>query len=163
MDAIALRFVKWGSGLLVLGLWTGYGPLHHYLHGGVETACPWAPVHAHVVLLGWVGFTLFGLVYRALPRWGTLPAGAERLAVAHFWASLVAVLGVLVNGLFGYRLLDHMSPGFYYVPDTRTLNLWLLVDGAFLTLFALATIPFLMVVLRTRGEAPPAGREPTAG
>ena len=72
MKKIALRFVKWGTGLLMLGLWTGFGPLHHYLHGHMQPSCPWAPVHAHVVLLGWVGFTLFGLVY------GALRAGAPR-------------------------------------------------------------------------------------
>jgi uncharacterized membrane protein YgdD (TMEM256/DUF423 family) len=65
MNAISLRFVRWGAALLVLGVVTGYGPLGHYLLGGAEVACPWAPIHGHVVLLGWVGFTLFGLVYRA--------------------------------------------------------------------------------------------------
>jgi heme/copper-type cytochrome/quinol oxidase subunit 1 len=159
VNRIALRFVKWGTGLLVLGVWTGYGPLHHYLHGGVEVACPWAPVHAHVVLLGWVGFTLFGLVYRTLPDWGTPRRGAEKLAAAHFWLSLVSVLGVLANGIFGYRLLDHLEPAFYYRPEPDTLRLWLTIDGAFLTLFALGSLPFLVVVLGALRHDAPEPRE----
>jgi len=45
MERLPLQFIRWGAGLLVLGLLTGNGPLHHYLSGGVEVACPWAPTH----------------------------------------------------------------------------------------------------------------------
>lgn len=146
MQKISLRFVKWGSALLVLGVWTGYGPLHHYLHGRMQPSCPWAPVHGHVVLLGWVGFTLFGLVYRALPDWGIPGPRAVKLAAGHFWLSLVSVLGVWINGIFGYRYIDRLSPGFYYQPDTEKLRLWLSIDGGFLTLFAAGCILFLLVI-----------------
>lgn len=148
MNALALRFVKWGTAFLVLGVWTGYGPLHHYLHGGVDVACPWAPVHAHVVLLGWLGFTVFGLVYRALAGWGQPRPGAVTLGKVHFWLSVASVVGVFVNGQWGYRWLDRRSPGFYYKPDTETLNLWLSIDGLFLTIFALGAFVFLWVVFR---------------
>lgn len=146
MKRISLRFVKVGTALLVLGLLTGYGPLHHYLHGGVEVACPWAPVHGHVALLGWIGLTLFGLVYRALADWGTPGPNAARLAAGHFWLSLVSVLGVWGNGIFGYRTIDRLSPGFYYTPDEEKLRLWLSIDGWFLTLYAVGGILFLIVV-----------------
>ncbi|MPZ21514.1 MAG: hypothetical protein GEV06_27030 [Luteitalea sp.] len=148
-EDLGLRFVRWGAGLLVLGLLTGYGPLGHYLHGGVEVACPWAPVHAHVTLLGWVGMTLFGLVYRAIPGWsnGAIPSIA--LAQTQFYLSVAAVLGVFLNGIVGYRILDHLSDGFYYEPDTPTLNLWLSVDGAFLSLYGVGCVLFLMVLLRS--------------
>lgn len=146
MKRISLQFVKWGTGLLVLGLLTGYGPLEHYLHGGVKVACPWAPVHGHVVLLGWIGFTIFGLVYRALPDWGTVSPRAAKLATGHLWLSVVAVLGIYANGIFGYRLLNRTAPGFYYKPETETLNLWLSIDGCFLTLFAVGCFLFMLVV-----------------
>jgi cbb3-type cytochrome oxidase subunit 1 len=146
MKKIALRFVKWGTGLLMLGLWTGYGPLHHYLAGHMQPSCPWAPVHGHVVLLGWVGFTLFGLVYQALPGWGTPGPLAPKLAAAHFWLSLVSVLGVWANGIMGYRIINRLSPGFYYKPDVEKLRIWLSIDGAFLTLFGIGCVLFLLVV-----------------
>ncbi len=166
MNAISLRFVRWGTALLVLGVVSGYGPLGHYLHGGVEVACPWAPIHGHIVLLGWVGFTLFGLVYRALPDWGTPRPNAVQLAMTHFWLSVASVLGLLLNGIVGYRLIDRLSPGFYYQPDEAKLRLWLSIDGAFLTLFTIGSIIFLRVVLgATSGFAgrKPAGSTSSAG
>jgi heme/copper-type cytochrome/quinol oxidase subunit 1 len=156
MQGLSLRFVRWGAGLLVLGLLTGYGPLGHYLMGGVKVRCPWAPVHAHVVLLGWVAFTLFGLVYRALPEWGSPTATTVKLATVHFWLSVVSVLGVYANGTFGYRLLDRMSPRFYYRPDEATLRLWLTIDGGLLTLFAVGCTLFIWVLF---GITKPPARE----
>lgn len=38
------------------------------------------PVHAHVLLLGWVTLALAGIVYRLYPA-----AGRTRLAIVHFW------------------------------------------------------------------------------
>lgn len=128
-----------------------YGQRRHYLHGGVEVACPWAPVHGHVTLLGWVGMTLFGLVYQALPRWANGKSPALGLAKAHFYLCVTAVLGVLLNGIFGYRLLDSVSPRFYYVPDKSVLNLWLSIDGVFLSLYGLGCALFLVVVIRSTG------------
>lgn len=149
MDRLALRFVRWSAGLLVLGLLTGYGPLAHYLHGGVEVACPWAPVHGHVALLGWLGMAVFGLVYKALPSWSHGAPPSLRLARAHFLACVGGVLGVYLNGIFGYRVLNHLSGGFYYRPDTKVLNLWLSIDGVFLSVYGLGCVLFLVVVLRS--------------
>lgn len=98
------------------------------------------------MLLGWIGLTIFGLVYRALPDWGTPGPGAVKLAMAHLWLSIVSVLGVFANGIFGYRYLDQISPSFYYKPDEGTLRLWLSIDGGFLTLFAVGCVLFLLVV-----------------
>lgn len=50
MDNLARQFIRWGTGLLALGILTGYGPLNHYLSGGVDVSCPWAPAHGHVIL-----------------------------------------------------------------------------------------------------------------
>jgi hypothetical protein len=56
------------------------------------------------------------------------------------------VLGIYANGIFGYRLLNRVSPGFYYKPVKETLNLWLSIDGWFLTLYAFGCLLFLLVV-----------------
>jgi hypothetical protein len=121
--------------------------------GGVKVRCPLAPVHAHVVLLGWIAFTLFGLVYRALPDWGTPGAAAVKMAGVHFWLSVVSVLGVYVNGTFGYRLLDRLSPRFYYRPDEAMLRLWLYIDGGFLTLFGVGCILFIWILFSIKQSA----------
>jgi hypothetical protein len=82
MDNIALRFIRWSAGLLVLGLLTGYGPLGHYLMAGVKVA------------------------------------------------------------------------GFYYEPEKAALNLWLSIDGVFLSLYGVGCIFFLAAVLRSTRYAP---------
>ncbi len=102
MSNLALRFIRWGTGLLVIGLLTGYGPLGQYLQGGANPSCPAAPVHGHAILLGWVGMTIFGLVHRAIADWPS--GGAPSLAVvkAHFYFSVMGMLGAWANGTFGY-------------------------------------------------------------
>jgi cbb3-type cytochrome oxidase subunit 1 len=53
------------------------------------------PAHAHINLVGWVSFALYGLVYRTCPA-----AAASRLAPYHFWLANIGVL-VLSLGLVG--------------------------------------------------------------
>lgn len=149
MDNLSLRFIRWSAGLLVAGLLTGYGPLGHYLMGGVKVACPFAPIHGHVALLGWLGMAVFGLVYKALPSWSNGVEPLLGLAKMHFYACVAGVLGVLANGIFGYRLLDRLYDDFYYVPNTKVLNLWLTIDGLFLSLYGVGCALFLVVVMKS--------------
>ncbi len=50
------------------------------------------PTHAHILVIGWVSFFLFGLFYlhfgRAVRRW---------MAILHFWLAQVAMLGLTVG------------------------------------------------------------------
>ncbi len=149
MDNLALRFIRWGTGLLVLGLLSGYGPLGHYLMGGAIPSCPAAPIHGHAILLGWVGMTLFGLVYRALPAWSNGKPPALGMARAHFYLSVVGMLGAWANGGFGYAILSYLYPGFYYEPNMPVLRIWFGVTGVFLTLYAVGCVLFLLAVLRS--------------
>ncbi len=151
MDNLALRFVRWGTGLLVLGLTTGYGPLGHYLMGGAIPSCPAAPVHGHTILLGWVGMTIFGLVYRVLPHWANDRPPAVGVARVHFYLAIVGTLGAWANGTFGYGLLGLVSPGFYYSPDMPALQVWFGISGLFLSVYGLGCLLFLWVVLRSTG------------
>jgi len=52
-----------------------------------------APVHAHINLLGWATMGLAGLIYDRFPR-----AGGSRLGVIHFW-SFNLLTPVLLAGL----------------------------------------------------------------
>ena len=149
MDNLALRFIRWGTGLLILGLATGYGPLGHYLMGGAIPSCPTAPVHGHTILLGWVGMTLFGLVYHVLPHWASSRPPDLRVVRAHFYLSVVGTLGAWANGTFGYAVLGLLRPGFYYEPDMTTVQLWFGTSGVFLSLYGLGCALFLWIVLRS--------------
>jgi hypothetical protein len=146
----ALRFVRWGMGLAVLGLVTGYVPLAHYLMLGAIPSCPSAPIHGHTILLSFVGMTMFGLTYRALPAWMAakeLPMGPVR---AHFWLAVIGVIGSCVNGTIGYEVLGHLvQPNFYYLgaEGAATRNLWFSIDGAFLTLYGIGCVIFLRTLM----------------
>jgi hypothetical protein len=52
-----------------------------------------APVHAHINLLGWASMALMGLIYDRFPR-----AGGSRLGLIHFW-SFNLLSPVLIAGL----------------------------------------------------------------
>lgn len=55
-------------------------------------AFQYAPVHAHVQLLGWVSMALAGLIYDRFPR-----AGGSRLGLAHFWLHNLALPVAMVS------------------------------------------------------------------
>lgn len=52
------------------------------------------PTHAHLLVIGWVSFAIFGFFYHCFPS-----AAAGRLAVAHFWLAQASFV-VLIVGLF---------------------------------------------------------------
>jgi len=58
-----------------------------------------APVHAHVLLLGWASLALAGIVYHLYP-----PASTTRLARMHFWLHNLGLpvfmvgLGLMLSG-----------------------------------------------------------------
>ena len=66
---------------------------------GATEKFQFAPVHAHINLLGWASMALAGLIYHFYPR-----AGGSKLGVTHFWMhNLVlppsmVLLGVMLSG-----------------------------------------------------------------
>jgi len=145
----ALRFIRWGMGLAIVGLITGYFPLGHYLMMGAIPSCPAAPVHGHTILLSFLGMTMFGLVYRAMPQWMNGAAPPLGLIRAHFWLAVIGIIGVCVNGTIGYELLNFMQkPGFYYGGASRTGDLWYSIDGVFLTIYGAGCVIFFSVLMK---------------
>lgn len=70
---MALRFLKIAVVYLVIGALLG-------LVMGISEQFTLAPVHAHLLLLGWASFALVALVYHLYPA-----AATTRLAHIHFW------------------------------------------------------------------------------
>ena len=139
MNEYPLKFIRYGLGLSLIGLLLGYLPLGHYLMSDATPSCPSAPVHGHVILLSLFGMSIFGLLYKALPDWLShgkeLPVG---LIKTHFLLSVIAVVGVAVNGTLGYEFLNHfMQHGFYYLGEEGQYvrNIWFAIDGLFLSLY----------------------------
>ena len=50
------------------------------------------PTHAHVNLMGWVSFMIFGLFYRIVGD-----AVSVRLAQLHFWLAQISALGIFLG------------------------------------------------------------------
>ena len=73
MTQLASRF--FGSAIIyaVLGMSLG-------LVMGITQDHSQMPTHAHLMLLGWVSFAIFGVFYQMFPA-----AAANRLAQVHFW------------------------------------------------------------------------------
>ena len=84
IDALFLRLAALYALLgMSMGVWMGISGDHGQY-----------PTHAHINLLGWVSFALYGLIYRNVPA-----AAQSRLAPWHFGvANLGAVL--LLSGVF---------------------------------------------------------------
>ncbi len=87
------RFLKIAVVYLVVGALLGLGM-------GVSQKFALAPVHAHLLLLGWASLALAGLIYHLYPT-----AAATRLARVHFWlhnlglpAFMAALAYYLVTG-----------------------------------------------------------------
>jgi hypothetical protein len=68
---------------VILGIYIGTNKLFQF-----------APVHAHINLLGWASLAIMGLLYHVFPK-----AGASKLAPWHFWIYNLGVIG-FVAGLY---------------------------------------------------------------
>jgi hypothetical protein len=89
---MGVKFIRIAVVYLVIGAVVG-------LAMGMSQQFTLAPVHAHLLLLGWASMALAGLIY----HW--YPAAAEsRLSRAHFWLHNLALpvfmvsLGILLTG-----------------------------------------------------------------
>jgi hypothetical protein len=82
---------------------------------GISQDFTFAPVHAHINLVGWATMFLFGLWYRGEPA-----AAGRTLAEVHFWCALVGA-ACLALGIVGA------------VAPNPTLDL-LVIPGSLLTL-----------------------------
>ncbi|HEX8666365.1 MAG TPA: hypothetical protein VF744_20295 [Beijerinckiaceae bacterium] len=70
---------------------------------GIAHDFQFAPVHAHLNLLGWASLALFGLVYKAWPA-----LAQSRIALAHF---ALAAPSALVFPVGIYLSIAHQNPG----------------------------------------------------
>jgi cbb3-type cytochrome oxidase subunit 1 len=87
MRSIARVFIISAVIYGILGMLLGLAMAMSHDHGQL-------PTHAHIMVIGWLSFAVFGLFYfvlgEAVPRW---------LAQTHFWLAQLS-LAVLVAGLW---------------------------------------------------------------
>ncbi len=81
---ISRNFMVIGVAYLCLGIVFGM-----YMSGSGDHG--FAPLHAHINLLGFTLMTIFGIVYRVIPE-----MAGSALARAHFWLHQAGALALLV-------------------------------------------------------------------
>jgi cbb3-type cytochrome oxidase subunit 1 len=87
MSGLAARFFGSAVVYAVLGMLLG-------LVMGITKDHSQMPTHAHILVIGWVSFAIFGFFYHLFPQ-----AAANRLAPAHFWLAQVSFV-LLIVALF---------------------------------------------------------------
>jgi cbb3-type cytochrome oxidase subunit 1 len=87
MSGIAARFFGSAIAYAILGMLLG-------IVMGMTQDHTQMPTHAHLLVIGWVSFSIFGFFYYLFPE-----AAARTTAVVHFWLAQVSFV-TLVGGLF---------------------------------------------------------------
>jgi hypothetical protein len=92
MSFVVRACLRTGVLFAVLGMGLG-------IYMGMTHEFQFAPVHAHVLLLGWVSMLLYGLVYQAVPQaaQGVLPVIHWLVALTGM-ATMTASLAVMFAG-----------------------------------------------------------------
>jgi cbb3-type cytochrome oxidase subunit 1 len=83
MTRVSDRFLQ----LAVLAALTGMGL---GIGMGLTQNFQFQTVHVHINLLGWVSMTLYGLVYRVVPK-----AAEGRLPAVHFWLNVICFVAMM--------------------------------------------------------------------
>ena len=96
MRRIDLYFLILAALCLITGVMMGIGM-------GIAHDFQFAPVHAHLNLLGWTSLALFGLTYKAYPT-----LAQSRLALAHF---VIAAPSAVVFPVGIYISIAQQFPG----------------------------------------------------
>ena len=102
-----------------------------------------ATIHAHMMLLGFVLMTIYGVGLHVLPRFGGYPMRSERVATIQFWLANAG--------------LPLMIAGWFVHAD------WVVALGGALTVAAMALFGINMIAtvrLRSPLDAPRGDREP---
>lgn len=65
------------------------------------------PMHAHLMLLGWITMMIYGVGYHILPRFSASPLYSDKLANAQFYLSNIGLIGMAI----GFVLRNYMDIG----------------------------------------------------
>lgn len=92
------------------------------------------PMHAHMMLLGWISMMIYGVAYHILPRFSASPLYSEKLADAQFYMAHIGLIGMAV----AFVMRSYVSFG------GMLLIIFSLIEAASVIMFAfnmLKTLP----------------------
>ena len=128
MSRVTLGFVYSAMAFLLIGITIGF------LFFLVPEIRRLNVVHAHLNLVGFVIFLIFGVAYHILPRFKGRPLYSVRLAWWQLWLANIGLVGLLTFIVVGvYQSID----GLRYI------------QAAFAVLLALSMYLFIYNILRT--------------
>ena len=131
VDTFVRRFLQGSLASLGLGVTLG-------LAMAIEPRwVVYRPAHAHLNVLGFVTFMIYGVAYHVIPRFTGRVLHSRRLAWVHLWSS--------VAGLGG------MVAGFLLLPSGAGIGRMVLATGGLLS--AVGAYAFIYNVGRTLGAA----------
>ena len=129
MSKTTLGFIFAGITYLVIGVTLG---VLFFIIPGTRVL---STVHAHLNLVGFVTFTIFGIAYHILPRFRGRPLYSEKLAWWQFWLANVGLVGLLVFlGLGAYMPIDGLRTLLAVFGATLALSIYLFVYNMLRTL-----------------------------
>lgn len=97
-------------------------------------------VHAHVNLVGFVMFLIFGIGYHILPRFRGRPLHSESLAWSQFWVANAGLFGLsLVNSLIVYGVLENVGYLQIIFGALLAVSIYLFIYNMFRTLVTAPT------------------------
>ncbi|MEP6779859.1 MAG: cbb3-type cytochrome c oxidase subunit I [Gemmatimonadaceae bacterium] len=91
MDWFSKAFIKASTVWLVLAMLLGMSMAMN------PALVVYRPIHAHLMLVGFVTMMIFGVAYHVLPRFSGHPLYNARLAYAHWWFANIG-LAIMVVG-----------------------------------------------------------------
>ncbi len=129
MSKTTLGFIFSGIAYLVIGVTLGV------LFFIIPETRVLSAVHAHLNLVGFVTFTIFGVAYHILPRFRGRPLYSEKLAWWQFWLANIGLVGLLVFlGLGVYVSFDGLRALQAVFGATLAVSIYLFVYNMLRTL-----------------------------
>jgi len=160
--SMGARFVKWGLGFFVFGVFLTFGVIGHYCVGASADvgelfrrnvtlwwACPWT-LSVAIVQGGGLGMVVFGLSSLIARREG---AGESQGSLA-LTLCILGLLGVFAIGYPGYFVFNSIWPDFYYRYDPVGKNAWLLGQAFFFAIYFLGIVFSFNIVRRALDAIP---------
>jgi len=146
--AIGSKFVSWGLGLFVFGIFLSFGIIAHYCVGAqwptgelfkqnitLWWACPWT-LSVAVVQIGALGMVAIGLAKLIISRMSPKQIGTESGRTS-WLLCIIGLLGTFAVGYAGYFVFDAIWPSFFYSPVATGKNAWLGGQALFIALYLL--------------------------
>ena len=129
MSRITILFIK--SSLIYFALAALVGLDMTFMPGHLGSMMP---IHAHLMLLGWMTMMVYGVAYHILPRFSASPLYSEKIADVQFYLSHIGLIGMAV----GFGIRNYVDSG------SILLIIFALIESLSILLFAfnmLMTLP----------------------